>query len=74
MVGVQYEKFQNSHSKYFKKCKDILKIRSERTLKYSNVKLTQDLSEVLGCQIDCYQKFIALGKTDNEELKSLLSD
>ena len=38
------------------------------------MKLPQDLLDVLGYHIDCYQKFTALGKTDREELKSLLSD
>ena len=58
----------------FQKCKDILTIRSEKKLKYSNVKLRQDLSDVLGYHIDCYQKFTALVKTEREELKSFLSD
>ena len=60
--------------KTFQKCKDILKKRTERKLKYSNVKLPQDISDVLGYHIDCYRKFTALGKTDREELKSLPSD
>ena len=55
----------------FQKCKDILKIRSQRKLKYSNVKLPQDLSDVLGYHIDRYWKFTALGKTDRKQLKSL---
>ena len=33
----------------------------------------QNLLDVLGYHIDCYQKLTALGQTDGEELKSLIS-
>ena len=58
----------------FQKCKDILKVRSERKLKSSIWNYKQDLSDVLGYHIDCYRKFTVLWKTDREVLKSLLSD
>ena len=38
------------------------------------MKLSEDLLDILGHHIDCYQKFTELGKTDKEELKILLSD
>ena len=43
-------------------------------MKYSNVKLPHDLSDVLGYYMDCYRKFAALGKTDREDLRILLCD
>ena len=58
----------------YQKCKDILKVQSERKLKYSIWNYKQDLLDVLGYHIDCYQKFTALWKTDREVLKSWLSD
>ena len=38
------------------------------------MKLSEDLSDVLGHYIDCYRKFTALGKTDREDLKSFFCD
>ena len=38
------------------------------------MKPPQDLSDVLGYHLDCYLKFTASGKTDREDLKSLLCD
>ena len=38
------------------------------------MKPPQDLSDVLGYHLDCYLKFTASGKTDIEDLKSLLYD
>ena len=38
------------------------------------MKLPQDLSDLLGYLTDCYWKFTASGKTEREDLKSLLCD
>ena len=50
------------------KCKEILIVRKEQKLKYSNIELPIEVDCFNGFHIDCYRKFTALSKYQREKL------
>ena len=54
-----------------KKCQNVLRIRNEGQLKYSDRKIPSKINKSDGYHIECYRKFVALPLKHREKLKQI---
>ena len=56
------------------KCRQILTVRKEQKLKYANITLPKSVSSHKGFHIECYRKFIALSKAQQDKIVAIIEE